>query len=338
LRVAVPTITSLDPVIGPSAGRSQIQIFGSNFRLPTAAPAPPTGAVVPEAPPSVEVLFGTEPALSVQVIDAGVIRAVTPIHDVGAFDVTVRNIDDAGVLIPGETVTEIDGYAFARPKLTAEFPSDLQRLVRTVIRELKRQVIEEVNLTVHTDFDEATGASLALAKLAKIPALILAGPELSENRFFSLNAKQDTDAIVADSGPPDGHEFVTTRAPYTVDLTFTIVGVTNLQAELLNLMTATTMFFESNKFLLMDRDGSDPSKGRVEYEMDLTTDGDLRASGDPNNSNIRTFVGSFEIRGFDIQQVFGMDSGMIEGVPKHEIVDRGRTADDEPTISTEPVA
>lgn len=332
--MAVPTYTSADPVIGPTAGRTLVQIVGTGFQTQAVAPPPPTGGPVPPPPPSVEVLFGTEPALEVQVVDDELLRVLTPIHDPGSVDITIRNIDAAGVAIPGEEVVAIGAYTFARPKLTAEFPSDLQRVVRAMIRELKRQVIANVNLTVHTDYDDETGASLALAKIAKMPALILVGPDLSENRFFSLNEPVDFDE---QNLVDNEHDFVTTRAPYTVDLTFTIAGVSDRTTELLNLMAATAMFFESNKFLIMDRDPSDPAKGRVRYELDLADGGDMRVTGDTNNSNVRTFVGSFVIRGFDLEQLAGIESGSIGDVPKHEITDLGFEADDGPTVSTEPL-
>ena len=51
----------------------------------------------------------------------------------------------------------LGGFSYFLPSLTVA--NDLARLVRTLIRELKRQVMENVVLTVHTDFDENTGAS-----------------------------------------------------------------------------------------------------------------------------------------------------------------------------------
>jgi len=76
--------------------------------------------------------------------------------------------------------------------------------------------------------------------------------------------------------------------------------------------------------LRMDVDRNDAAKGRVAYEMSLTDDGGFSRSGQPNNSNIASFSGRMVIRGFDIEDAPGIDSGGdIAGVPKNEVVDRG---------------
>lgn len=96
------------------------------------------------------------------------------------------------------------------------------------------------------------------------------------------------------------------RVPYTVDLGFTLAGVADHTTELLNLMAATELFFHRNKYLEMDRDPESPLAGRVRYEMDFTPDGDLRVTSQPNESNVRSFSGSFVVRGFDLEDLAGV--------------------------------
>jgi len=94
-------------------------------------------------------------------------------------------------------------------------------------------------------------------------------------------------------------------------------------------MQATTMYFESNKFLRLQKDGADPTKGFVEYEMDFRPGEQFKASRTvANASNLRQFSGLIEIRGFDLDQLAGINSGDTNGIPLHEVVDRSREQDD----------
>jgi len=269
----------------------------------------------------VEVLVGGQLAEDVRIVDATRLSFLTPTGDPGPADLVVRNLDDDGAPIPGEEATAAGAYTFVRPALVPE--ADLTRLVRTLMRELKRQVLPEVSLTVQTDFDAETGDELHLAQLAKLPALVLVGPELAENRFFSLNRLPE-----AADGPD---HFTRRRVPYTVDLSFTLIGVSDHTTELLNLMAATELFFHRNKHLEMDRDPADPGAGRVRYEMDVPPGGDLKVTSQPNESNVRSFSGSFLVRGFDLED--------LAGQPGESVVERGAQVDEvviDPVFQLEP--
>jgi len=300
--MAAPTITSMVPATGPAGGRTLVELQGSGFRLPLAPP--PTGPTAPPRP-TVHVLVGGRAADDVRVIDATRLTFLSPLGDPGPADVAVQNVDDAGQPIPGEEATRAGGFAYVQPKLALE--ADLTRLVRTLLRELKRQVHPNVSLTVQTDFDAETGDELHLTELAKLPGLVLVGPELSENRFYSLN-KSPEHPLGADG-------FSRLRVPYTVDLGFTLVGVSDHTTELLNLMAAMELFFHRNKFLELDRDPANPTTGQVRYELDLTPGGDLKVSSQPNESNVRSFSGAFVVRGFDLED--------LAGVPADSVIERG---------------
>ena len=304
-----PTITSLTPPTGPTGGRTLVDVAGSGFRLPP--PPPPSGPTPPPAP-TVQILIGGREATNVRVRASDRLTFISPIGDAGAVDVVLRNLDDDGVPIPGEEVTLAGGFTFEMPALAAE--SDLARLVRTLLRELKRQVVPNVSLTVQTDFDAQTGDELHIAELAALPALVLVGPELREDRFYSLNQLPEV------AGAPG--TVLRRRVPYTVDLAFTIVGASDHTVELLNLMAATELFFHKNKVLEMARNPASPLSGRVRYEMDFAADGDLRVTSQPNESNVRSFSGSFVIRGFDLEDVAGVpgDGVTEQTAPAGEIV------------------
>jgi hypothetical protein len=291
--VAAPTIDSLTPATGPTGGRTLVDVLGSGFRLP---PPPPAEGPAPPVGPTVAVLVGSRPALDVDVLASDRLTFLTPPGEAGPADVVVQNLDDDGEPIAGEEATAPGAFAYVQPRLAVE--SDLTRLVRTLLRELKRQVHPNVSLTVQTDFDAQTGDELHLTELASLPGLVLVGPELTENRFYSLNSPLE---VAVGDGTA-----VRRRVPYTVDLGFTLLGVADHTTELLNLMAATELFFHRNKYLEMDRDAGSPIAGRVRYEMDFTPDGDLRVTSQPNESNVRSFSGSFVVRGFDFEDLAGV--------------------------------
>ena len=300
--MAAPTITSLSPPTGLAGGGTLVELQGSGFRLP---PAPPPKGLTAPLRPTVHVLVGGRAADDVRVIDATRLTFLSPPGDPGPADVAVRNVDDAGQPIPGEETTLAGGFAYVQPKLALE--ADLTRLVRTLLRELKRQVHPNVSLTVQTDFDAKTGDELHLTELASLPGLVLVGPELTENRFYSLNESPEH--------PFGADGFSRRRVPYTVDLGFTLIGVSDHTTELLNLMAATELFFHRNKFLELDRDPNNPVAGQVRYEMDFAPGGDLKVTSQPNESNVRSFSGSFVIRGFDLEDLAGRvgdSKGVVE--------------------------
>jgi hypothetical protein len=305
--MATPILQEVTPARGPTGGGTLVVVRGADFRL--AAPTAASGAISGN---TVEVLVGGQPAPDVEVVAADTLAFRAPPHDAGAADLTVRNLDDYGHLIPGEEATLPAGFTYVVPGLAVE--SELTRLVRSLLRELKRQVHPNVSLTVQTDFDADTGDELHLAELAVLPGLVLTGPELRENRFYSVNALPEVSSA-------DGTN-VRRRVPYTVDLGFTIVGVADHTTELLNLMAATTLFFHRNPYLEMDRDPAESAAGRVRYEMDFRPDGDLRVTSQPNESNVRSFAGAFVIRGLDLEDLAGLPGeGAVElTAPVDEVV------------------
>lgn len=304
-----PSVTSLNPPSGPTGGRTLVDVEGAGFRLPS---PPPSSGPTPPPRPTVQILVGGREATQVRVRTPGRLTFLTPVGDAGAADIVVRNLDDEGVPIAGEEATLAAGFAYQLPALSAE--SDLARLVRTLLRELKRQILPNVSLTVQTDFDAQTGDELHIAELASLPALVLVGPELREDRFYSLNQLPETAGAAG--------TVLRRRVPYTVDLGFTLVGASDHTVELLNLMAATELFFHKNKFLEMARDASNAGAGRVRYEMDFAPDGDLRVTSQPNESNVRSFSGSFVIRGFDLEDLPGVTGEAVteQTAPADEIV------------------
>lgn len=332
--MAVPTVIRIlpvgfavtDPVEGPVSGSQLVEIYGDGFRLPNMDPVTVTVGDIVEAPasPSVRVTFGGVSALTSDAVASNRLLVVTPpspvelstvdpVHGrqwgVGTVDVVVENVDDAGVPIPGESVTLADSYTYRGVKLDSATESDLARLVRTLLLELNRRVISNVMLTVDTDFDSDT--STEMVDIAKLPALVLQGPKLVENRFYSQNARQASAEQLR-------------RKVHTVDLAFDLVGISDHPVESLNLMSLCTQFVESMPFLQMARDPSDLAQGHVQYEFDFDGFTGFELSTRPNSASLHTFGGSVIVRGFDFEGFAGFSRSDVIGLLK-PLGDQGLT-------------
>jgi hypothetical protein len=311
--MAIPTITSIQPAQGPASGQTLITITGTGMRLP---PQPPAGRPTKGGlPKTVEIRIGAQPATRVLVREDAatpggtIATCLTPAGTPGPADIIIQNLDDAGQPIAGEVALLLAAFTYERTALSTE--SSLTRLVRTLLRALKAQVIENVNLTVHTDFDAAPENGVHLAAVARLPALVLAGPELRQSRAYSIN-QQPVRAL------RDG--LALHRVPYTVDVGFTLIGMTDRTAELLNLMSLCTLFLHKNKHLLVARNPNAPDAGHVAYEMDFAPAGQFQVRSQPSESNVRHFVGELVIRGFDIDEPDGI---AIEHIYASSAIDLG---------------
>lgn len=287
--MAVPSVITITPNEGLTSGQGFVDILGNGFQLPPAVnvigpaqPANPSVRVTFNGKASPKVVVISESRLLVQV-PSSTLPASGPNFGAGPVDVVIENIDQNGDLVPGETLTIAGGYTYTRKDLTEE--SVLTSLVRQLILEMKRQIISEVTLTTHTDYDADTADGLNITELAKLPTVIIAGPELEENRFYSRNIQEYVTL-------PNG-ETQLCQVGYTTDLQFDIMGVSDNTQELLNLMALSIDFFHKNKVLELTVGNED-----VEYEMDFTVGGEPRMRSDATNSNLRVFSGQFVIRGF----------------------------------------
>jgi len=296
--MSIPSIASISPSAGPTAGNLLVEVLGAGFQLSAGDTC------------TVGVLVGGRSAREVRIVSSQQLTCIVPPADAGPADLVVQNLDTSGAPIPGEEAIAPGAFTYVPQPLAIE--ADLTRLVRSLLQELKRQVLDNVVLTVHTDFDAGVGAELHLVQIARLPGLVLVGPELAENRFFSINQLPEV------ATGPD--QFAQRREPYTVDLGFTLIGVSDHTTELLNLMAAAQLFFHRNPYLELDRDPADLDAGRVRYEMVVARDGELKVTSQPNDSNVRSFSGRFVVRGFDLED--------LAGAPGEGVIARGAVAGD----------
>jgi hypothetical protein len=314
--MAVPTITSISPVTGPSVGFTLAEVVGTNFRV-TPDP-PPTGPVPPHLP-TVSVLFGTVAAREVKVLSTTLLTALTPAHDVGLVSLVVKNLDDAGVPISGETATKTSAFTFGRPDLTQE--PVIKRVFRALLRAMKQAVHPNVVPMVHTEFDDVPGG-VEVAMLAALPGLTLGGPDVVEDREYATNEEQDVEEGDA--------TFRSMRVTETESLLFALTGAAEKQGQLLALLDATKDFFDKVKWVTMDRDPVTPSLGTVSYPLMVPRAPGFRVTSKPNEANVFTFSGTILVRGVTREGMAGVANDLRR--------ERGgRTSDDGATIQVDRV-
>jgi hypothetical protein len=291
--MAVPTLTSLSPTAGPSSGGDVVRLVGVGFAA------------------SVRVRFGGADAAVLAVrqeAGASLADVRTPPHEAGTVDVELTNLDVAGVPVGGETAVLALAYRFARATVARE--ADLTRAVRQLLRELKRQVVANVSATVSVDYDDTVLDGLNVIAMAKVPSLVLSGPTLRPNRFYSANVPHE-DVVPGSSGP----ELVRRKPPYTVDLVFTLTAASERTAELFNLMAAVATFLNRNRWLELPRDPADAASGVVRWELDA--DGEFRTQL-VGKDDVRAFTCGFVVRGFDVDEGLPLDLGKLVADPQLE--------------------
>ena len=125
--------------------------------------------------------------------------------------------------------------------------------------------------------------------MARLPALVLGGPDIRENRLQSRN----TGCEVEDAR---GNVFVYS-VPFTADLTFTLTGASHSTVEMFNMLDAAVAYINQAKFVSMPRDASFVELGEMSWPLQI--DGGARVHLD-GIDGVRSFSLNFSVRGFDL--------------------------------------
>lgn len=306
--MAVPTIASISPAVGTPTGGQLIEITGTNFQLP---PTPAASGPVPEAAPTVEVLFGGKASPRVAVVSATRLYVIVPktkmpvtatttlgTHPV---DVEVRNIDSNGTLIPGETATETDGYTYNRPDISTANESPLTNLIRQLLQVLKSEVIPNVSFSVHTDYDSAVAT--AEVDEADTPNIVLIGPALSRNTLYTDNAPTELEVTAGEYGAR--------RRSIHFDVGFDIIVIASSAMHLVNLISLITVVLDrSSAFQFVCPD----PVGTVQLDLEWVDGLSVSKQSNQLNSNLQAARGSFQIVGFPFDVIEGTTQDAIQDV------------------------
>lgn len=317
--MATPTVTNIYPNTGHTGGGAVIRILGGNFREP---PDPMTLTRDDPTPgPTVRVTFGGVPAEYVAVVNRALMYVRTPRSPIsadrtgdasGRVDVQVTNLDEDGEPIPGETVTVKNAFTYNYTKLTGD--SSLQRLVRWLLREMRRQIIPNVVYMPHSDYDNDTSDGLQIVEIASVPSLALVGPQVVRSVDHSTSSPEYVQAH---------QNQVSRHADFRADLSFTVIGTTDSTVHHLNLQAETISFFHRLGAIRVPRDPNDASAGYNEYAISVATDGPASVDLGSDDSNLRTFSQRFAVLGFPIMGRASFpdasNGGLEITAPVHEI-------------------
>jgi hypothetical protein len=290
--VATPTLTAVVPSVGPAGGGDLVRVEGIDIGTRP------------------RVLLGGRPAEIVSVRRAGaaaIVELRTSSHEPGAVDAELINLDSAGLPIPGERAVLPLAYRFERPAIARE--ADLTRVIRQLLRELKHQVVANVSTSVSVEYDDAADGQRIIA-MAKLPSLVLTGPTLRQNRFYSAN-EPHYDVV----GTPTGLLAVRRKPPLTVDLVFGLTVASSRTAELFNLMGSVATFLNRNRWLELPRDPSAPDRGTVRWELEADSDFRTQLA---SREDLRVFTCGFVVRGFDVDEGLPLDRNPMVERPELE--------------------
>lgn len=267
-------------------------------------------------------IAASEGGPAIDLTDAGTLP-ISMISD-GAVDVTVENIDAAGVTIPGETVTATKVFKPLRPNLSIK--GHLSEVIDTLIADLKRQVVKLVSWTTQMDYDEETG-DLTVGFIAGVPALVLAGLTLPKSRKYAVNQQEEINT----NDPVTQGDFVVVRPPDVRDLIGTLIGITDDDGEIANLAQAVTQYFQKNNELEVLRDPLDPTKGTIDYDLRASVEDVITFTSVGNNTDLVFFTMDVRVLGIRLETMPGIPQktvpGVPSGIPVEPIVGIGKTMD-----------
>jgi len=292
-------LTSLTPETGIAVGGSFVAIVGTGFRVPA---DPEHGETVAQ---TVRVTFGTTVSEVAYALSATEIMCIDPgyagdadVDPIPVVDVLVENLADNGDVQDSATLS--DAWMWTRPVLDATSDDPLPRLVRGVLRMLKRGILANTSLSTHPDFDDDVEDGLDITAVAELPALVLYGPTLREDKF--LHSDENVYVQVGDV-------WQSHRIGSTVDLVFGLRMLASERFTLIALMGAVEQFFSRRRHVRMARSGADPEGASVQWSLVLETHPESRDQGERSlGSNVFWAECAFAVMGFDIESPFGSGS------------------------------
>lgn len=204
--MAIPTIASLSPNAGPPHGGYMVQILGTNFQQPVSTPFGPRQVTVHvyietmKVPDEwVEVISSTEIEIRMPQDESDPATVTYPLLQ----DVTVQNVDPAGVPIPGEEVTAANAWSYTRMPDSGSVPEEI--VFRWLRRYLARNLPVPVTGTVHVNYQE--DGLLTLPQEVKAPCIVLLGPRMMPAPEGTAGL-QDPDESLGDLRLPKAYHHV----------------------------------------------------------------------------------------------------------------------------------
>lgn len=287
--MAVPTLSTCTPSSGLAAGRSLVVLVGTNFRAPAAGAY---GNPEDSPTPTVAVTFGgvAVDSTEIWVLSDTQIECVPPAYSgdadlqaLGPVAITVQNLDDDGIAIPGELASLAAAYTYTRAPLrppTRQVQGPYEKVLRAIIRGLKRQTLLDSGHAAHTDYS-ADGIEVLRAAT---PALVVTNLRVYDDDYGHENEPYWETQL-------DGSA-LRYPCPTMHTLTVDILGYSDDPMEFLALMAATRKFVRDNPYLLV---GADVPAGSV-IRLPLVSMDDPASMGGVARANLGVFKTTWEIR------------------------------------------
>jgi len=314
--MTAPTFTSITPAAGIPGGQYVCKVVGTDFKLPPAPAA--TGYVGGTWTPSMEIEVNGREAEDIRVYSSSLLTFIMPAfrgdpNDIGIgldVDLVLRNLD------PDEPTTATDAFQYKRQNI-ARGDGALAHIVRTMILDLRRQIINNVAPSTEIEYDADSGAAIRKVTIASTPAIAVFGPGIRENLIYRTPRR----APVQDVGTLTYNRF---REPHIVDLLFDFTIFTandGAERDLLNLQQLMILFFRDNTHLTVDQQPDDLSAGTVELQLWLTAEPSVDQIA--NTANLHSASGSFEIRAvpLDHDEWLGIEQGYMTDDPADVDID-----------------
>jgi hypothetical protein len=205
------------------------------------------------------------------------------VEDFPSLAVTVKNLDDHGTPIPGETATTSATFHYERAILRApekDHPPVWERLGRAVIQTFKRELVLNTGMRVHTDFVE----SGQLQELANVPSVFFSIPTLRRDDYGEENAELEREEV-------NGSISLWRRiGMYTA--AFNVSIISDKMVELLALIDEMQSTWRRNAYLKLQADVPDQTM----LEMPWVVVSDFAPGTSIGNSDLLSVSASFEIR------------------------------------------
>lgn len=297
--MAVPTISTVEPNSGRPIGGFLVTVTGTGFRLP---PEPPwdhgneTGFQQ-----TVKIMVGDQQVESVNVLSATRLNFLCPRYrgDAGdkvGVDIVLANLDDDGLVVPGEEATLEDAIEYIRPRLTDKSP--LQEATRMVLREVRRNLVPNVYLFSKKDFSEDGSAFIAEMK---VPCIVLVGPAL-----FLNGAETTEQEVVEQPG-----QFDILRDDGSFDIELEIVGLADAGTQILNLADEFQKFVGGTPEITMRKNANQASPDESSFEFGIPIGDEPKVNPQASEDDVWEFTSKVRMYGVDLRWLAGAEDVVV---------------------------
>jgi hypothetical protein len=313
--MAVPTITSITPEQGLTRGRNLVKIYGTNFQMP---PDPPLNTSGP-AFQSIKVMFGALQSQSAFAITPTFAVAEVPTYEADDMDgdgvpvdLTLYNLDSAGVEIPGEMVVH-SSYTYGRPLFTDE--QVLEYVMTHFVKYLRRHVTDNIWITMGRSYSEGDDQINEQIKQAKHPLIWINGIDLESNPL--AQRMKDREFLTT---PTDFDEYRVGTAVNVVMSNIQIYSSEEHSREIIALQNAVTNALRDVPHLKCAPPSFDTEATEYKYPMVIPAESFPSFDLGPENDGLKTCSLGITIQEVDLTDLAGT------------LTDIGWTVEEDPEI------